>query len=58
MKRFKIFSQTYPHSLNNYGSRFKIIAGLVNFKGQELVKQLLIQSFEIINPKQLITAPA
>jgi len=57
-KRFKILSQTYRHSLNNYGSRFKIIAGLVNFKGQELVKQLLIQSFEIINTKQLITARA
>lgn len=39
-KRFKILSQIYRHPLKSYGQKFKIIAGLVNLKGQNLVTQL------------------
>lgn len=39
-KRFKILSQIYRHSLKDYHKRFKIIAGLVNFKIKENIEQL------------------
>jgi len=39
-KRFKILHQIYRHSLKDYGLRFKNIAGLVNFKIQDTIKQL------------------
>lgn len=39
-KRFNLLRQIYRHSLKNYGLRFKNIAGLVNFKVQNSIKQL------------------
>lgn len=39
-KRFKLLHQIYRHSLRDYGLRFKNIAGLVNFKIQNSIKQL------------------
>jgi len=39
-KRFRVLSQIYRHPLKTYGRKFKIIAGLVNFKGQKIITQL------------------
>lgn len=39
-KRFRVLSQIYRHPLETYGQKFKIIAGLINFKGQKIIKQM------------------
>lgn len=46
-KRFKILKQIYRHSLKNYSKRFQIIAGLVNLKIQESIKQLELINSEV-----------
>lgn len=54
-KRFKVLGQIYRHSLKTYGQKFKIIAGLVNFKGQKVITQLK-QSLPSENIRQPILA--
>ena len=39
-KQFKMLSYIFRHPLQNYGRKFRIIAGLVNFKGQHIIKQI------------------
>jgi hypothetical protein len=38
-KRFKVLAHIYRHSLKTYSQKFKIIAGLVNLKGQKTITQ-------------------
>lgn len=56
-KRFKVLAHIYRHPLESYGQKFKIIAGLVNFKGQNLVTQLK-QSIIVKNISQPILVAA
>lgn len=54
-KRFKVLAQIYRHPLETYSQKFKIVAGLVNLKGQKVITQLK-RSFLTKNISQPIPA--
>lgn len=54
-KKFKILSEIYRHHFKNYNLRFKIVAGLVNLRIQELQNNQINQS--LLSIKQPITIP-